>query len=667
MQTLRDIKGIGKVMEARLLSGGIRTPMDLLRTFPCRYETHRIASLSEALPGQEITLAGTVFRDPTVAYIRRRLTKMAFELQVGTAILKVAIFNREFLRSSLRPGTEAVVTGRLEGDRIRFLASDVQLRIHYREGILPVYRFPGVGDGTFSKWVGGALSGLGADLEDDIPGFLLQKNNLPSLRGFFEIVHLPRNEEDIAAATLRIKYEDLFRFALKVRCLKKLNGQVAVPPKHYDIAKVRDFIAGLPFELTPDQKEATNDIFRDLKQPRQMMRLLQGDVGSGKTIVAALAALAVVTAGEQVAVMAPTEILARQHHATFEGLLAPFGVKTAFLSASVKGKERETVVSGLRDGSVQLVCGTHSLIQDPIRFRRLGLAVVDEQHRFGVVQRRALREKGLSPDVLFMSATPIPRTLAIAMFGDMDVSSIRTMPAGRKPVETKVWDFSHYEAMVREMRTELEKGRQAYLIVPRIETAEDGDWADVGRAEKELRGELPERFPIASLHGRMSGEDKARILRDFASGAVSVLVSTTVVEVGVNVPNASYMAVLDCDRFGLSQLHQLRGRVGRGGDQAHCRFLTDAILEGENRFRILEETTDGFLISEEDLRQRGPGEVFGEEQTGIPRFRMANPITDRALLEIAFADADLTFESRDPVARRLVEATFFAIEETNLD
>lgn len=667
MQTLRDIKGIGKVMEARLNSTGIRTPMDLLKSFPCRYETHRIGSLREATPGEEITLAGTVFRDPSVAYIRRRLTKMAFELQVEGSVLKVAIFNREFLRSSLRPGIEAVITGRFEGDRIHFVAADVQLRTHYREGILPVYRFPGVGDGTFSKWVAGALSGLGTDPEDDIPEFLLKKNNLPSLRGFYEIVHQPRNAGDIAAATQRIKYEDLFRFALKVRCLKKLNGQIAVPPKRYDIGKVREFISRLPFELTEDQKEATNDIFRDLKSPRQMMRLLQGDVGSGKTIVAALAAFAVITAGEQVAVMAPTEILARQHHDTFSRLLASFGVKTAFLSASVKGKERESVLSELRDGTIQLVCGTHSLIQDPIRFRHLGLAVVDEQHRFGVAQRRALREKGLYPDVLFMSATPIPRTLAIAMFGDMDISSIRTMPPGRKPVETRVWDFSRYDEMVREMRTEIESGRQAYLIVPLVETGEVAHRADVGTAEKELRSALPARFRIAGLHGRMGGDEKAGILRDFASGAVSVLVSTTVVEVGVNVPNASYMAVLDCDRFGLSQLHQLRGRVGRSDVQAHCRFLTDAILTQENRFRILEETTDGFLISEEDLRQRGPGEVFGEEQTGIPRFRMANPITDRSLLEAAFADADLSFESRDPVARRLVDATFFAIEETNLD
>jgi len=377
--------------------------------------------------------------------------------------------------------------------------------------------------------------------------------------------------------------------------------------------------------------------------------------------------LAVISGGEQVALMAPTELLARQNFQTFSEWLTPFGVKTAFLSASVKGWERERILAGLVNGTIDLVVGTHSLIQEPIQFRHLGFAIIDEQHRFGVRQRKILREKGLTPDMLFLSATPIPRTLAIAIFGDMDVSSIRTMPAGRKKTLTKVTDYSNYDSVLEQMKIQLDLGHQAYVIVPLIQESERSDFADVPAVVEDLKAKLPRTYPVAGLHGKMAAEEKTRILDDFSSGKTAVLVSTTVVEVGLNVPNATFMLILDAERFGLSQLHQLRGRVGRNAEQAYCFLVTDAILNGENRFAILEETTDGFAISEEDLRQRGPGEVFGEEQTGIPKFRMANPIADQELLQVAFADAESLFSTEDASSLALVRKTFLAIEETNLD
>ncbi len=667
MGELTQVKGIGKAMESRLHAGGVFTLLDLILTYPVAYETHQIGRWEDALTGNSVSLSGKIVQAATVAYLRGRLTKTTFDFRTEQRTLTVTIFNREFLRSVLTEGADCVITGRLDPDEIHFTASEVQLRKHFREGILPIYRFPQIGDRVFSRLVLAALPIAQYRLREEIPHFLQVKHDLPDLSSFLRIVHQPQTQTDLAQVTRRIKYEELLRFAVKIACLKRINERTVTIPKAYDIQTVRHFIADLPFELTSDQKTATNEIFMDLKRPRQMMRLLQGDVGSGKTIVAAIAILAVVTAREQVAIMAPTEVLARQHHQSLTRLLSPYGVRTAFLSASVKGKDREEVLFGLKSGTIDLVTGTHSLIQDPIQFHRLGFAVIDEQHRFGVHQRKILREKGWTPDMLFMSATPIPRTLAIAMFGDLDISSIKTMPEGRKPIRTEVCDFSSMERIVGHIRDQVRLGHQAYVVVPLVEETHKTEAADVQATVREFRSLLFSEVQVEGLHGRMSAEEKSRILDAFSDGRVSVLVSTTVVEVGVNVPNATTMVVLDCERFGLSQLHQLRGRVGRGDAPSQCFFVTDEILLGSNRFAVLEQTNDGFLISEEDLRQRGPGEVFGEEQTGIPRFRMANPVTDRDLLEMAFSDAESIMQNSDPVARRMIREAFSEIEETNID
>jgi ATP-dependent DNA helicase RecG len=664
---LLAVKGIGKVLEIKLKSLGINNCIDLVRTFPIRYDTHRIDSYEEAMLNTEIVLPAKIFKNASVAYIRRRLTKMTIIVLIDKYEVSVSIYNREYLRLYMIKDAEIVITGRFEPDFKHFVASDIQLRKNYQEGIIPVYSVANISDKIFAKIVLGAYNIVKNQLIDDIPDTLLKKREVAGIADFYRIVHHPKTMTDILAASRRIKYDELLKFALKIVCMKSINNQTITRSKTYDIAKVRQFIASLPFELTDDQKIVTNEIFRDLKQSRQMMRLLQGDVGSGKTIVAMIAAYAVVSGGEQVALMAPTEILAHQHYKSFTELIAPFGVKIAFLASDVNEKSKSQIISDLSSGLIDIVIGTHALIQDRIRFRQLGFVIIDEQHRFGVKQRKILREKGWVPDVLFMSATPIPRTLAISVFGDMDVSSIRSMPQGRKKVITAICDYSGFNDVIHHCVSELKKGHQVYIIVPLITESHKTNFMAVDTVVKELRHLIPPEFTIAALHGKLGGEEKNQILTAFSMQKIAVLVSTTVVEVGVDVPNATEMVILDCERFGLSQLHQLRGRVGRGKNQAYCHLVTDAILLGTNRFAILETTTDGFVISEEDLRQRGPGEVFGEEQTGIPKFRMANLITDHELLEQAFVDAHLLIDSVNEKAKALVATTFFGIKEPNLD
>jgi len=667
MGELQKIKGIGTAMEAKLYAGGIHTIRELVGWFPTRYETHKIQAFAEASLKQDLVLSAVVTKKASVAYLRKRLTKLSLEVLVGDHPCKIAIFNREFLRASLVEGAELVITGRFEVNFNQFLVTDIQLKKNYQEGIIPIYHFPSVGDGLFAKLVREGLSLIQRDLLDDIPSFLRQKNQMTDLFGFFRAAHRPETEADILSVSRRIKYDELLRFALRVVCLKRENGNGWTEPKKYEIEPVRKFIASLPFALTDDQKTATNEIFRDFKKPNQMNRLLQGDVGSGKTIVAAIAALAVITGHEQVALMAPTEILAYQDYETFKNLLSPFGVRIGFLSSSVKGKERQEVLDDLFYGRLDLIAGTHSLIRETIQFRKLGFVIIDEQHRFGVRQRRTLREKGFTPAMLFLSATPIPRTLAISIFGDMDVSSIRTMPTGRKQIQTDIHDFSAFDEVVDQVIRELDSGHQAYFIVPLIEENELAEFTDVSAVLADLSKKIPARYKVAGLHGKMPADEKQAVLSRFSQGDIAVLVSTTVVEVGVNVPNATEMVILNCERFGLSQLHQLRGRVGRSEHQAYCHLISDTVLLGNTRFEILEKTTDGFQIAEEDLRQRGPGEVFGEEQTGIPKFRMANLITDQEILNTAFEDAKLLLDSKDEAARKLVRSTILGIEETNLD
>jgi ATP-dependent DNA helicase RecG len=435
-------------------------------------------------------------------------------------------------------------------------------------------------------------------------------------------------------------YEELFLFQLKLHAFRAVNRSKADGlAQRIDRPKVRDFVRGLPFALTESQKKVIAEILDDLEKPYAMNRLLQGDVGAGKTVVAATALYASVTAGNQGALMVPTEILAEQHKRSLDKLFEPYGVTTALLTGSLTDRQRRDLLASLQMGLVDIAVGTHALIQEDVFFRRLGLVVTDEQHRFGVQQRSILRRKGMNPDVLTMTATPIPRTLAITAFGDMDVSTLRELPKGRKPIQTFWVKHAMMERVLGFIDREAEAGRQAYVICPLIEESEKLDVQNAIDVHVQLSQHFP-KLRVGLLHGRMSAQEKDDVMRSFKEGELHVLVSTTVIEVGVDVPNATLMVVYDADRFGLSQLHQLRGRVGRGEHQSYCVLIADPKTDvGKERMKAMTETNDGFEIARRDLELRGPGDFFGTKQSGLPEFRVADMMLDFETMELARDDA----------------------------
>lgn len=664
---LLTVKGIGEAMLKKLADNHIYTIHDVIHYLPSRYEKHHISSIHGVNPGDTITIKAVITEQPILQYIRKKLTKLTIMATSENFSFKIIIFNREFLKQSLYTGTEIAVTGKFESNKKTMTASEIVLARNYVEGIIPIYNLDNISDKIYSKIVKECLNQSSLFIDDSLPSNIIKNRGMLSYNETLNKAHQPMDEEDISLISYRIKYEELFRFGLRIALLKRINESYYVTPKTYDLVKVKELIASLPFELTKDQKEVTNDIFRDLKKNHPMVRLLQGDVGSGKTVCATIASFAVITGGEQVAIMAPTEILAYQHYQYLTETLSPFSVSVSFLTSSIKKEERLRILKGLETGTIDLIVGTHSLIQDEINYHKLGFIVIDEQHRFGVEQRKKLRLKGHNPDVLLMSATPIPRTLSITIFGDMDISIIQTLPAGRKQIQTIVSDFSYIDSVIQRVICELEQNNQAYFIVPVIEGRSTSDLIGVQELYDILIQHIPNQFKIEILHGKLKNEDKTSILDNFYNGEINVLISTTVVEVGLNAPKATVMTVINAERFGLSQLHQLRGRVGRNKLQSYCYFLSDSILLGNNRLEILEKTNDGFEISKEDLRQRGPGEVFGSEQTGIPKFRMANIIEDESLLDIAFEDAKNNLDSQDLKMITLVKNTLSSIENYHLD
>ncbi|WYJ76133.1 ATP-dependent DNA helicase RecG [Enterococcus sp. DIV2402] len=454
-------------------------------------------------------------------------------------------------------------------------------------------------------------------------------------------MHFPLNPEQHHQAKRRVVFEEFFLFQMKIQGLKKAekaetNGIAVL----YDIERLKTFTQGLPFELTNAQKRVTNEICRDLRSPKHMQRLLQGDVGSGKTVVAAIALYATVTAGFQGALMVPTEILAQQHMESLQQLFDVAEVRVALLTGSTKTKERREILADLVKGEIDVIVGTHALIQEGVDFANLGLVITDEQHRFGVNQRRVLREKGFQPDVLFMTATPIPRTLAITAYGEMDVSIIDEMPAGRIPVETRWIRPPQLDKVLEWSYQELNAGHQMYVICPLIEESEMLDVQNAVAIYEELQEYFAPKFNVSLLHGKMKNSEKDEIMETFKNNESQVLVSTTVIEVGVNVPNATMMLIIDADRFGLAQLHQLRGRVGRGAEASYCVLVANPKNDtGKERMKIMTETTNGFVVSEKDLELRGPGEVFGFRQSGLPEFAAADLVTDAHILEVARKEA----------------------------
>ncbi|HAQ08127.1 MAG TPA: DNA helicase RecG, partial [Bacillus bacterium] len=500
---------------------------------------------------------------------------------------------------------------------------------------------------TLRRLIKLAFSQYGHELTEILPAELLQKYKLLNRRDSLRIMHLPAGADEMKQARRRFVYEEFLLFQLKMQALRKIEReQTPGIQVSYHLEQLKEFIGKLPFPLTGAQKRVVNEILGDMKSPYRMNRLLQGDVGSGKTVVAAIALYGANTAGFQGALMVPTEILAEQHSQSLTQLLEPCGVRCALLTSSVKGKRRREILELLKQGKINVLIGTHALIQDEVNFSNLGLVITDEQHRFGVEQRRVLREKGENPDVLFMTATPIPRTLAITVFGEMDVSVIDEMPAGRKTIETYWAKHDMLDRVLAFMDKELIKGRQAYVICPLIEESDKLDVQNAIDVHSSLSVYFQNRYKIGLMHGRLPSDEKDQVMKAFSDNDIQVLVSTTVVEVGVNVPNATVMLIYDAERFGLAQLHQLRGRVGRGSDQSYCILLADPKSEvGKERMKIMSETNDGFVLSEKDLELRGPGDFFGKKQSGLPEFKVADMVHDYRALETARNDASLLVQS----------------------
>jgi len=646
---LTVIKGIGPETAEALGELNIFTVEDLLEHYPFRYEDYRLRDLTEVAHEERLTVEGIVQSEPSLMYFGRKKSRLNVKLLVGNFLIQVIFFNQPYLKNKLAINEYIQVTGKWDMHRRTITASEMQVGpSNKKETLSPIYHVKGsVTVKGIRRFIQLAFHQFGDKVEETLPQALLRKYRLPNRRDAIRMIHFPQDEQDIKQARRRFVYEEFLLFQLKMQALRKFEREQSHGVTHsYDSMKLKEFIEGLPFPLTNAQKRVVNEILTDMKSPYRMSRLLQGDVGSGKTVVAAIALFASHMAGFQGALMVPTEILAEQHAESLKSLLEPFGVRCELLTSSVKGKRRKEVLESLQNGDIHVLIGTHALIQEEVHFKRLGLVITDEQHRFGVEQRKVLREKGENPDVLFMTATPIPRTLAITVFGEMDVSVIDEMPAGRKRIETYWAKHEMLERILAFMEKELAKGRQAYVICPLIEESEKLDVQNAIDVHAALATYFLDRYQIGLMHGRLSADEKEAVMKAFSSNEIQVLVSTTVVEVGVNVPNATMMVIYDAERFGLAQLHQLRGRVGRGNEQSYCILLADPKSEiGKERMQIMTETNDGFVLSERDLELRGPGDFFGRKQSGVPEFKLADMVHDYRALETARNDAVIMIQS----------------------
>jgi ATP-dependent DNA helicase RecG len=641
---VREVHGVGAQKAEELNSMGIFSAGDLLEYVPFRYEDYTVRDLAGVKDGDRITILGVIIGEPVLQRFSGK-SRLSCKVMVDTFLVTAVWFNQHFLKDKLRVKQEIMLTGKWDGKRLQMTVSESEFpsqTASVKTGtVQPVYS---IGGSITQKWIRKvmkqALVQYGAMVSEVLPSELLQRYGFLPRGKALAVIHTPSGIEEGKQARRRMVYEELFLFQLKLQAYRAVTRNRADGlAQKVDLPAVRAFVRALPFQLTESQKKVVGEILHDMQESYCMNRLLQGDVGAGKTVVAAVALYATVKAGYQGSLMVPTEILAEQHKRSLDKLFEPYGMQVALLTGSSTDRQRRDLLASLQMGMIDILIGTHALIQEDVYFRQLGLVVTDEQHRFGVNQRSILRRKGMNPDVLTMTATPIPRTLAITAFGDMDVSTLRELPKGRLPIKTYWVQHSMLERVLGFIQREVDAGRQAYVICPLIE---ESDKLDVQNAI-DVHIQLQQHFPhmrVGLLHGRMSAQEKDAIMQGFKEGVVEALVSTTVIEVGVDVPNATLMVVYDADRFGLSQLHQLRGRVGRGEHQSYCVLIADPKTEvGKERMKAMTDTADGFEIARRDLELRGPGDFFGTKQSGLPDFRIADMMVDFETMEMARDDA----------------------------
>lgn len=644
------LPGVGPKRVENLNELGIYTVEDLLSYYPFRYEDIQEKELNEIQDQEKVTLKGLVVSEPVVSRYGYKKNRLTFRMMQDHAVINVSFFNQAYLKDKVVLSEEIAVYGKWDAKRKALNGMKILAAKQEGEEFAPIYHVnKKVRQSSLIQLIRTGFERYGVLIPEILPQSLIDKYRLMPRPEAMGAMHFPANPEQGHQAKRRIVFEEFFLFQLKIQGLKRQekaekNGLAIL----YDVDRLKHFTQRLPFELTDAQKKVTNEICRDLMSPSHMQRLLQGDVGSGKTVVAAIALYATMTAGFQGALMVPTEILAQQHMESLQQLFDPLEVHIALLTGSTKAKERREILNQLATGEIDIIIGTHALIQEDVLFHRLGLVITDEQHRFGVNQRRILREKGLKPDVLFMTATPIPRTLAITAYGEMDVSIIDEMPAGRIPIETRWIRPPQLETVLEWMQKELAAGHQAYIICPLIEESESLDVKNATEIFEHMAAFFNPDYQVGLLHGKMKNQEKEAIMQAFKENQLQLLVSTTVIEVGVNVPNATVMLIMDADRFGLAQLHQLRGRVGRGADASYCILVANPKNEmGVERMKIMTETNNGFILSEKDLELRGPGEVFGARQSGLPQFIVGDIVTDFPILEVAQQEAAAIWQQKD--------------------
>lgn len=633
---LKDVKKVGGKSISLLNNLGIYTVDDLVRYYPYRFEILAARNINDEKFFDNMVVSGIVESNPIVSFFKRNLNKLSFRCNVQNKIIKVNIFNRAYMKNNISIGDSVTIIGKYNNITENFTANNILLRSLNGVEIIPVYHLcKGLTNKKINEYIVNAISEY--EFSNNIPEKLTQKYGFISEEEALKIVHNPKSEMELKNALKTLKYEELYTYMKKLKELKENNE---IHDKKYikdvNIKLVDNFINKLPFELTYDQKRVINEIIDNIKSDTKMNRLLQGDVGSGKTIVAFTAAYACYTADYQSIFMAPTEILANQHYENALTLFKDTGVKVKLLTGKLSAKQKNDIYNDLKDGKIDILIGTHALINEKVLCKNLGFVITDEQHRFGVNQRIALKNKSDITDVLMMSATPIPRTYALTVYGDTDISSIKTLPKGRLTVITINKRFDELKDVLSAIYSAIKNGNQAYVIAPMIEENEDTDYTNVYDLKHKFELAF-KNYNIEILHGKMNNDEKEKIVTDYLNNKINILISTTVVEVGVDVKNATVMVIFNAEKFGLSTLHQLRGRVGRNSLQSYCYLISD---KESDRLKIMEQENDGYKISEADFKLRGQGDLFGNRQSGSLLFKLSDVKKDYDLLVKVKNDVD---------------------------
>ena len=653
-QNIQYLKGVGPKRAYKLKRLNIETIKDLIFFIPRDYEDRTIfKTLREGIKGEKISLKIEITGTGIISRSRQNLAILKVPFKDSSGFGYLVWFNQNYLNDSFKIGDKLIVNGKFNKIGMEYQIMnpvfESPVKLNKVGTITPLYPLTeGLNNNEITTIIKNTLNENIKYITEIIPEYLMNKYKLMGKQEALFSIHFPENKDIMIRAKKRLSYEELLILQLGLFIIKHKTYKNNDGIEFSKAKEVFKFIDDLPFKLTSAQTKVVEEIINDMEDKKQMNRLIQGDVGAGKTIVGVIAMYKAVTSGYQAAMMAPTEILATQHFESLSSLFKPYNIRCELLVGSINKKKKEQILQDLKEGKIDIILGTHAIIQDNVEFYRLGLTITDEQHRFGVKQRASLNQKGLNPDIIVMTATPIPRTLALILYGDLDISIIDELPPGRKEIETYVVDKDMKARIYSFIDKQISQGRQAYIVCPLIEESDILSLSSAEELYKYLKNEVFTNYNIELLHGKMNAKDKEDIMDRFKHNLVNVLVSTTVIEVGVNVPNSNIMVIFNAERFGLAQLHQLRGRVGRGGYQSYCVLINESINPvSRERMRIMQSTSDGFIISEKDLELRGPGEFFGTRQHGLPELKVANLITDMDILKIAQKDAQEII-SKDP-------------------